>query len=183
MGNCLLNSLRLSINRRGGSSPLRFVERQDEGRARGCAPVPGQGIGAALRCLFTHPPGATNSTLPKNLHNSQGFKDIHGNLYVWRYIWEYVCVEERASEAPPAVVRRMCGCVGLYVWWRERESEREGEGRGGRGWGETTTTLRQNHSTSTATFVKTTRQAQHTNRSTLEARRYHSSIHPKRLSE
>ena len=32
-------------------------------------------------------------------------------------------------------------------------------------------------------FVKTTRQAQHTNRSTLEARRYHSSIHPKRLSE
>ena len=149
MGNCLLNSLRLSINRRGGSSPLRFVERQDEGRARGCAPVPGQGIGAALRCLFTHPPGATNSTLPKNLHNSQGFKDIHGNLYVWRYIWEYVCVEERASEAPPAVVRRICGYVGLYVWWRERESEREGEGRGGRGWGETTTTLRQNHSTST----------------------------------
>ena len=99
------------INRRGGSSPLRFVERQDEGRARGCAPVPGQGIGAALRCLFTHPPGATNSTLPKNLHNSQGFKDIHGNLYVWRYIWEYVCVEERASEAPPAVVRRICGYV------------------------------------------------------------------------
>ena len=43
---------------------------------------------------------------------------------MWRYIWEYVCVEERASEAPPAVVRRMCGCVGLYVWWRERESER-----------------------------------------------------------
>jgi hypothetical protein len=32
-------------------------------------------------------------------------------------------------------------------------------------------------------FVKTTRQAQHTNRSTLAARRYHSSIHPKRLSE
>ena len=32
-------------------------------------------------------------------------------------------------------------------------------------------------------FVKTTRQAQHTNRSTLEARRYDSSIHPKRLSE
>ena len=45
---CLLNSLRLSIHRRGGSSPLRFVERQDEGRARGCAPVPGQGIGAAI---------------------------------------------------------------------------------------------------------------------------------------
>ena len=30
-------------------------------------------------------------------------------------------------------------------------------------------------------FVKTTRQAQHTNRSTLEARRHDSSIHPKRL--
>jgi hypothetical protein len=37
---------------------------------------------------------------------------------VWRYIWEYVCVEERVSEAPPAVVRRICGYVGLYVWWR-----------------------------------------------------------------
>ena len=24
--------------------------------------------------------GATNSTLPKNLHNSQGFKDIHGAI-------------------------------------------------------------------------------------------------------
>ncbi len=32
-------------------------------------------------------------------------------------------------------------------------------------------------------FVKTTRQAQHTNRSTLETRRYDSSIHLKRLSE
>ena len=53
MGNCLLNSLSLSINSKGGNSPLRFVERQDEGRARGCAPVPGQGIGAALRCLLT----------------------------------------------------------------------------------------------------------------------------------
>jgi hypothetical protein len=48
-------------------------------------------------------------------------------------------VEERVSEAPPAVVRRICGYVGLYVWWRlyawwrERESEREGEGRGGGG--------------------------------------------------
>jgi len=135
VGNCLLNSLRLYINRRGGSSPLRFVERQDEGRARGCAQVPGQGIGAALRCLFTHPPGATNSTLSKNLHSSQGFEDIHGNLYVWIYIWEYVCVEERVRS--PTSFR----------------------------------------------FVKTTRQAQHTNRSTLEARRYHSSIHLKRLSE
>lgn len=150
MGNCLLNSLRLSINRRGGSSPLRFVERQDEGRARGCAPVPGQGIGAALRCLFTHPPGATNSTLPKNLHNSQGFKDIHGNLYVWRYIWEYVCVEERVSEAPPAVVRRMRGGDCMRGGRRERERERGGEGRGGEGERESTTTLRQNHSTSTA---------------------------------
>ena len=52
-----------------------------------------------------------------------------------RYIWEYVCVEERVSEAPPAVVRRICGYVGLYVWWRERESEREGEGRGRGGGG------------------------------------------------
>ena len=41
---------------------------------------------------------------------------------MWRYIWEYVYVEERVSEAPPAVVRRICGYVGLYVWWRERES-------------------------------------------------------------
>jgi hypothetical protein len=32
-------------------------------------------------------------------------------------------------------------------------------------------------------FVKTNRQAQRTNRSTLEARRYDSSIHPKSLSE
>ena len=32
-------------------------------------------------------------------------------------------MEERASEAPPAVVRRICGYVGLYVWWQERESE------------------------------------------------------------
>jgi hypothetical protein len=32
-------------------------------------------------------------------------------------------------------------------------------------------------------FVKTTRQAQHTKRSTLEARRSDSSIHPKSLSE
>ena len=147
---------------RRGNSPLRFVERQDEGRARGCAPVPGQGIGAALRCLFTHPPGAinstlpknshnsqgfmeisgaTHSTLPKNLHNSQGFKDIHGELYVWRYIWEYVCVEERVIETPLRLWR-------LYAWWRERESEREGEGRGGGR--ERATTLRQNHSTSTA---------------------------------
>ncbi len=55
--------------------------------------------------------GATHSTLPKNLHNSQGFKDIHGDIYAWRYIWEYV-LEERVSEAPPAVVRRICGYVG-----------------------------------------------------------------------
>ena len=60
----------------------------------------------------------------------------------------YICVEERVSEAPPAVVRRICGYVGLYAWWRERESEREGEGRGGGR--ERATTLRQNHSTSTA---------------------------------
>jgi len=84
--------------------------------------------------------GATHSILPKKLHNSQGFKDIYGDIYVWRYIWEYVCVEERVSEAPPAVVRRICGYVGLYVWWRlyawwrERGRVRErgrGPGRGG----------------------------------------------------
>jgi len=40
---------------------------------------------------------------------------------------------------------------------------------GGRGERERTS-LRQNHSTSTALFVKTTRQAQHTNRSTLQVR-------------
>ena len=33
----------------------------------------------------------------------------------------YICVEERVSEAPPAVVRRICGYVG------------EGEGEGGGG--------------------------------------------------
>jgi len=43
---------------------------------------------------------------------------IYMGIYVWRYIWEYVCVEERVSEAPPAVVRRICGYVGLYVCWR-----------------------------------------------------------------
>ncbi len=45
---------RVLINKRNllSQKALRFVERQDEGRARGCAPVPGQGIGAALRCLF-----------------------------------------------------------------------------------------------------------------------------------
>jgi hypothetical protein len=87
-----------------------------------------------------------------------------------------------------------CGCA-AYMWIcgivcvvamvcvvaGERENEREGEGRGGGGEGERETTLRQNHSTSTA-FIKTTRQAHHTNRSTLKARRYDSSIHPKRLS-
>ena len=107
--------------------------------------------GSVLRsvaCLPTHP------VLP--IAPSQRIYIIHRDLriymgiYMCRDIWEYVCVEERASEAPPAVVRRMCGCVGLYVWWRERESEREGEGRGRGGGGETTTTLRQNHSTSTA---------------------------------
>ena len=169
----LLNYIGLLLQiAKAGVSPLRFVERQDEGRARGCAPVPGQGIGAALRCLFTHPPGAIHSTLPKNLHNSQGSKDIYGDIYVWRYIWEYVCVEERSSEAPPAVVRRICGYVGLYVWWRERVREQE------RGGGEGGAREREKQP-----FVKTTPQAQHTNRSTLEARRYDSSIHPKRLSE
>ncbi len=56
---------------------------------------------------------------------------------MWRYLWGYVCVEEGASKAPPAVVRRICRYVKLYAWWLE--------------------------------------QAQHTNRSTLEARRYDSS--------
>ena len=93
---------------------------------------------------------------------------------MWRYIWEYVCVEERASEAPPAVVRRICGYVGLYVWWRERESEREGEGRGGRGWG------RNNNNNPSSKPLDKHSTAQHTNRSTLESRRYHSS---KRLSD
>ena len=93
----------------------------------------------------------------------------------------YICVEERVSEAPP------CGCA-VYMWLcgivcavaGERESERErGRGRGGGG-------ERNNPSSKPLdkhSFVKTTRQAQHTNRSTLETRRYHSSIHPKRLSE
>ena len=71
------------------------------------------------------------------------------------------------SEDPPAVVRSICGYVGLYVWWRcivrvvvgERESEREGEGEGGGGGERNNTsskpldkhnTRRQNHSTSTA---------------------------------
>ena len=44
------------------------------------------GHGAVRRCLVKGHTvlntGATNSTLPKNLHNSQGFKDIHGNLHV-----------------------------------------------------------------------------------------------------
>ena len=76
--------------------------------------------------------GATHSTLPKNLHNSQGFKDIHGDIYAWRYIREYVCVEERVSEAPPAVVRRMCGGDCMRGGRRERERERGGgEGEGG----------------------------------------------------
>jgi hypothetical protein len=68
------------------------------------------------------------------------------------------------SEDPPAVVRSICGYVGLYVWWRcivrvvvgERESEREGEGEGGGGRRE------KQH------FVKTTRQAQHTSSKPLD---------------
>jgi hypothetical protein len=94
---------------------------------------------------------------------------------VWIYIWEYVCVEERVSEAPPAVVRSICGYVGLYVWWRERESEKEGEGRGG---GERERNNpsskpldsdKQNHSTSTAHQSIDTR-----------SKTYDSSIHPNR---
>ena len=45
---------------------------------------------------------------------------------------EYVCVEERVSEAPPAVVRRMCGGDCMRGGRRERERERGGgEGEGG----------------------------------------------------
>ncbi len=109
-----------SINRRGGSSPLRFVERQDEGRAR----VKGSVL-RSVACLPTHP------VLP--IAPSQRIYISHRDFRIYMGIY-----------------MRGDIYVGLYVWWRERESEREGEGRGGRGWGETTTTLRQNHSTSTA---------------------------------
>ena len=85
-----------------------------------------------------------------------------------------VCMCGGESERGPP-----CGCA-AYMWIcgivcvvaGERERERGG-GEGGGGGGEK----------QQQPFVKTTRQAQHTNRSTLEARRYHSSIHPKRLSE
>jgi hypothetical protein len=74
-------------------------------RDRRCAPL----------CLPTHPVLSIviHSTLPKNLHNSQGSKDIYGDIYVWRYIWEYVavCVEERVSEDP----LRLCG-VYVATW-------------------------------------------------------------------
>jgi hypothetical protein len=61
-----------------------------------------------------------------------------------------ICVEERVSEAPLAVVRAaytwICGIVCVVAGERESESER-GREEGG---GERETTLGQNHSTSTA---------------------------------
>ena len=84
VGNCLLNSLRLSINRRGGSSPLRFVERQDEGRSRGCAPVPGQGIGAPLPvyppCLNPSQSSSPSSSSPPRVNSIQ-------HLCAWTQKW------------------------------------------------------------------------------------------------
>jgi hypothetical protein len=53
---------------------------------------------------------------------------------------------------PLAVVRRICGYVGLYVWWLERGRVRVRGGGGGGGGGER----------EKQPFVKTTRQAQHT---------------------
>ena len=77
--------------------------------------------------IYPVPPIAPSQRIYIILSNSQGFKDIHGDIYAWRYIWEYVCVEERVSETPP------CGCA-AYMWIcgivcvvaGERESEREG---------------------------------------------------------
>ena len=72
-------------------------------------------------------------TLPKNLHNSQGFKDMYEDIYVWRYIWGYICVEERVR--PPLL---LCG-VYVAMWDCMCGGWREGQ-----------TSLRQNHSTNTA---------------------------------
>jgi hypothetical protein len=76
-----------------------------------------------------------------------------------------VCMRGGESERGPP-----CGCAAyvwwrLYAWWPERARARE-RGRGGGGGGE--------REKQQEPFVKTTRQAQHTNRSTLEARRYDS---------
>ena len=130
--------------------------------------------GSVLRsvaCLPTHPvlpiaPSQRIYIIHRDLRIYMGIYmcgDIYGSMYVWR--------RERAR--PPL---RLCG-VYVDMWdcmcggGRERARER---GRGGGGGG---------GEKQQQPFVKTTRQAQHTNRSTLEARRYHSSIHPKRLSE
>jgi hypothetical protein len=51
---------------------------------------------------------------------------------------------------PPAVVRRICGYVGLYAWCLQRGRVRVRVRGGGGGGRERETTLRQNHSTSTA---------------------------------
>jgi hypothetical protein len=138
--------------------------------------------GSVLRsvaCLPTHP---VLSITPSQRIYIVIHRDsrIYMGIYMCGDIWEYVCVEERVSEAPPAVVRRICRYAELYVWWRlyawwrERGKVRQ-RGRGGGGERERETILRD--------FVskpldkhKTTRQAQHTNRSTLETRRYDSSI-------
>ena len=85
-----------------------------------------------------------------------------------------VCMRGGESDRdPPAVVAIVCVVAG------ERERERGGgEGGGGRESNNPSSKPLDKHS-----IVKTTRQAQHTNRSTLEAGRYDSSIHPKRLLE
>ena len=139
--------------------------------------------GSVLRsvaCLPTHPvlpiaPSQRIYIIHRDLRIYMGIYmcgDIYGSMYVWR--------RERAR--PPL---RLCGvCVDVWDCMcgggreRARERGRGGGGGGGRNNNNPSSKPHDKHS-----FVKTTRQAQHTNRSTLEARRYHSSIHPKRLSE
>ena len=141
--------------------------------------------GPALRsvaCLPTHPvlfiaPSQRIYIIHRDSRIYMGIYmcgDIYGDIYI--------CVEERVSEAPPAVVRRKCGYVGLYAWWRGRRRVRGG-GRGGGGGGRELEKQPFVKTTRQAQHSKPTRQAQHTNRSTLEASRYDSSIHPKSLSE
>jgi hypothetical protein len=112
---------------------------------------------------------------------------IYMGIYICVEIYMgYICVEERVSKAPPcgcAAYMWLCGIVCVVAGERESESER-GRGRGGGGGRERNnpsskpldkhSTIRQNHSTSTEHQTK---------RSTLEARRYDNSIHPKSLSE
>ena len=120
--------------------------------------------GSVLRsvaCLPTHP---VLSITPSQRIYIVIHRDsrIYMGIYMCGDIWEYVCVEERVSEAPPAVVRRICRYAELYVWWRlyawwrERGKVRQ-RGRGG---GErerekqSFVTLCQNHSTSTKPLDK-----------------------------